>query len=44
VLKLGAQVKLSVRRVKVNFSSAYPYQEIFCGVLGNLQRSYCRRN
>ena len=44
LLKLGAQVRLSVRRVKVNFSSAYPYQELFHTVLANLQHCYCLRN
>ena len=29
ILKIGAQVKISVRRVLISFASGYPYQEIF---------------
>lgn len=29
ILKIGAQVKISVRRVLVSFASGYPYQDIF---------------
>lgn len=29
VLKIGAQVRLSVRRIYVSFASGYPYQELF---------------
>ena len=44
LLKIGTHVKVSVRRVALNFSSAYPYQELFRTVLANLQRSYSLRN
>lgn len=29
ILKIGAQVKISVRRVLISFASGYPYQDIF---------------
>jgi len=29
LLKLGAQVKVSVRRIRVSFASAFPYQDVF---------------
>jgi len=29
LLKLGAQVKLSVRRIRIAFASAFPYQDVF---------------
>jgi hypothetical protein len=29
VLKIGAQVRLSVRRIYISFASGYPYQELF---------------
>jgi hypothetical protein len=40
LLKIGAQVRLSVRRVYASLSSAYPYQNEFLEILGNLRRSY----
>jgi len=30
LLKIGAQVKVSVRRVYVSLASGYPYQEAYC--------------
>jgi hypothetical protein len=36
ILKIGAQVKVSVRRVLVSFASGYPYQGIFEQVFLNL--------
>lgn len=38
LLKIGAQVRVSVRRVCLNLSSGYPYQELFVEVLGNLRK------
>jgi hypothetical protein len=40
LLKIGAQIRLSVRRVYASLSSAYPYQEEFLQILGNLRRAY----
>ena len=36
LLKIGAQVKVSVRRVVVRLASSYPYQELFAQVYGAL--------
>jgi hypothetical protein len=40
LLKIGAQVKVSVRRVYVSLASGYPYQEVFCKILAAIQKSY----
>jgi len=40
LLKIGAQVRVSVRRVKVSFASGYPDQELFIQILDNLRREY----
>ena len=40
LLKIGAHVKLSVRRVSFSMASGYPDQELFGAVLKNLQRLY----
>jgi hypothetical protein len=40
LLKIGAQVRLSVRRIYISLSSAYPYQEDFFRILKNLQQAY----
>jgi hypothetical protein len=40
LLKIGAQVKISVRRIYVSFASGYPYQRTFLQILGNLKRAY----
>lgn len=37
ILKIGAQVKVSVRRVLVSFAGSYPYQEIFQQVFQRLK-------
>jgi hypothetical protein len=37
LLKIGAQVRLSVRRVWVSFSESYPYAELFRHILDNLR-------
>jgi hypothetical protein len=39
LLKIGAIVRLSMRRVTVAFSSAYPLQTVFASALASLQRS-----
>jgi len=36
LLKIGAQVRISVRRVWISMSSAYPHQALFHAVRGNL--------
>jgi hypothetical protein len=40
LLKIGAQVRLSVRRIYISLSSAYPYQEDFFRILTNLKQAY----
>lgn len=40
LLKIGAVITVSVRRVYVKFSSAYPYKDIFIKVLSRLKRTY----
>jgi hypothetical protein len=40
LLKIGAHVKLSVRRVTFSMASGYPDQDLFGSVLINLQRAY----
>ncbi len=40
LLKIGAHMKLSTRRVFFSMASSYPDQELFHVVLGNLQRAY----
>jgi len=40
LLKIGAVITVSVRRVYVNFSSAYPYKNIFYQVLSKLKQPY----
>jgi len=37
LFKIGAQIRLSVRRVLVHFASACPYQDVFRQALQNLQ-------
>jgi len=44
LLKIGAIVRLSTRRVVVSFSSAYPLQTLFARVLASLQRASPRPN
>jgi hypothetical protein len=36
LLKIGAQVKVTVRKVRMSFSEAYPYIEIFLRIYHNL--------
>jgi Transposase DDE domain group 1 len=40
LLKLGARVTVSVRRIVASLSSAFPLQALFARVLANLQRAY----
>jgi len=40
LLKIGAQVRVSVRRIYVSFASSYPYQQTFFQILGNLKTAY----
>lgn len=39
LLKIGAQVKVTVRRVWVHLASSYPYAALFAQVLGHLRAS-----
>ena len=38
LFKIGAQIKLSVRKVWISFSESYPYAELFQNVLWRLQQ------
>jgi hypothetical protein len=40
LLKIGARVSLSVRRVVFSMAGGYPYQALFLSALGNLQTAY----
>ncbi len=40
LLKLGARVTVSARRIVASLSSAFPLQALFAQVLANLQRAY----
>jgi len=40
LLKIGAQVRISVRRVSVSFASSYPYQGVFFQIVANLKKAY----
>jgi hypothetical protein len=40
LLKLGARITISVRRLVASLSSAFPLQALFAHVLANLQRAY----
>jgi hypothetical protein len=37
LLKIGAVVKVSVRRIFIQFSRAYPKAQLFCTILRRLQ-------
>ncbi len=39
LLKIGARIKVSVRRVVVSMASGYPYESLFAQVYANLQRA-----
>jgi Transposase DDE domain group 1 len=43
LFKIGAHIRLSVRRVVIAFSESYPYAELFRHILRNLQRIPLRR-
>jgi hypothetical protein len=38
LLKIGAQIQVTVRRIWIRMAGGYPYNEIFSRVLANLQR------
>lgn len=38
LLKIGGRIRVSVRRVMLSLSQAYPYRAVFEQVLGNLRR------
>jgi hypothetical protein len=40
LLKIGAQVRVSVRRVYVSLASGYPYQKTFCKILFTIRKTY----
>jgi hypothetical protein len=40
LLKIGALVIVSVRRIWLRLASGYPYKELFATILANLQRAY----
>ncbi|MCA8999916.1 MAG: transposase, partial [Planctomycetaceae bacterium] len=37
LLKIGARIQVSVRRIPISLSEAYPFREIFGAVLRNLR-------
>jgi len=39
LLRIGARIKVSVRRVVVSMASGYPYESLFAQVYANLQRA-----
>ncbi|MCH8194703.1 MAG: transposase [Chloroflexi bacterium] len=43
LLKIGAQITISVRRILIHFASACPYQEVFRHAWRNLQHYPLRR-
>ncbi len=40
IFKVGALVKITVRKIWIHFSSAYPYQEVFHRIYDNLKTAY----
>jgi hypothetical protein len=40
LLKIGATVEISVRRVWIRFATGYPYKELVATILKKLQRAY----
>ena len=40
LLKIGAQVRISVRRIYLSMASGYPYQKTFFQIMGNIKREY----
>ena len=40
LLKIGARVGVSVRRIHISISSGYPYQQLLYAILKNLNRAY----
>jgi len=40
LLKIGAQVRVSVRRVYMSIASGYPYQGVFLKMLENIKRAH----
>ena len=40
LLKIGARVRHSVRRITISLASGYPYQEVFAAAVGNLAAAY----
>lgn len=40
ILKIGAEIKVSVRRVYVSLSESYPYKNIFYRIVENIKKKY----
>jgi len=40
LLKIGARVRYSVRRISISFAGGYPYQDVFAAAAENLQGAY----
>jgi len=40
LLKIGALISVTVRRVWIRFASAYPYKAVFAEILANVRRAY----
>ncbi|MDP6924076.1 MAG: IS1380 family transposase [Candidatus Scalindua sp.] len=40
LLKIGAQIRISTRRIFISFANGYPYQNIFSHVYDNFRKAY----
>lgn len=40
ILKIGAEIKVSVRRIYISLSESYPYKNIFYTIINNIKRNY----
>jgi hypothetical protein len=43
LLKIGARIRITVRKVWLSFSEAYPYADAIVQILANLQRYPARK-
>ena len=39
LMKIGARIRITARRVWLSFSQSYPYAEVFARVLANLRKA-----
>ena len=40
ILKIGAQIKVSVRRIYISLSESYPYKNTFIQIMANIKKAY----